>query len=75
MFQIVLIVMGMEQKPDKKAPLEAGQEEDFIEVATRNEIERRMKVGDFCSLHALVVCYAVTCAGARTSSTHWEDEF
>jgi len=36
--------MGMEQKPDKKAPLAARQEEDFVEVATRNEIERRMKV-------------------------------
>eukprot|EP00092_Neocalanus_flemingeri_P008839 GFUD01009513.1.p1 GENE.GFUD01009513.1~~GFUD01009513.1.p1 ORF type:complete len:340 (+),score=133.14 GFUD01009513.1:50-1069(+) len=36
--------MGMEEKLDKKAPLAARQEEDFIAVATRNEAERKMKV-------------------------------
>jgi len=34
----------MEQALDKLAPLKARQEEDFIEVATRNESERLMKV-------------------------------
>ena len=37
--------MGMEQTVDKVAPLKVRQEEDFIDVATRTESERLMKVG------------------------------
>jgi len=44
--------MGMEQALDKLAPLKARQEEDFVEVATRNESERLMKVGDACHLQS-----------------------